>query len=439
MVGCREHVDETRSNSTGIGVPLILILLCLIGVPGNAHAQNGVLDNTSSQDGLVTTDVLGSREGINAVAVQSDAKIVAAGFARNAITRQAEFALTRYTPNGALDNSFGQNGRVTTDASPGDDSIVAVVLQPDGQIVAAGRALVNGIASVILARYTERGVLDPTFAANGIVSIDAGVTTALARQPDGKLVVAAVTFPAGGEAGSVARVNIDGSLDTAFGTDGVATLDFPVNDIAVDADGAIAAAGSDAIVVGHDFEGPISREVVAVARLTGDGQLDPAFGGTGKVTTDASLVASRAVAVVVQPDGMVVAAGNANTTFLVARYAVDGSLDTSFGGTGVITTAVGEDGDQVFDAVLQEDGKIVVGGWAIDVATANNFGLVRYNADGSLDTGFGTAGKVITDFGNSTPDIATAVAVAPGHRLVAAGATNFGDTPTDTFAIARYR
>jgi uncharacterized delta-60 repeat protein len=438
MVWCREQLGEVHANSRCGGVTQSLVLLCLIVGPGIAQAQSGVLDNTFSRDGLVTTDILNSSEGINAVALQGDAKIVAAGFARNAFTRQTEFALTRYTPNGALDNAFGQNGRVTTDASPGDDGIVAVAIQPDGKIATAGYAIISGNAQVIVARYTGIGALDPTFGSNGVVSLDAGNPTALALQPDGKLLVASITFTGGSEDGSIVRLNDDGSLDTVFGSGGIATLDFPVSDIGLDADGTIAAAGSDVIVVGFDFEGPISRQVVAAARLTGDGQLDPTFGGTGKVTTDASPVASRAVAVLVQPDGKVVAAGNANTMFLVVRYAVDGSLDTSFGGTGVVTTAVG-DGDQLFDGVLQEDGKIAVAGWATDEATSNNFGLVRYNVDGSLDTDFGSDGKVVTDFGNSTADIATGVAVAPGHRLVAAGTTNFGDTRTDTFAIARYR
>src|SRR5207248_10643108 len=134
------------------------------------------------------------------------------------------------------------------------------------------------------------------------------------------------------------------------------------------------------------------REVPAVV-----GTLDPSFGTGGKVIQND--IPFEAVAV--QTDGKVVAVGSRSNDFVVARYNTDGSLDTTFGTGGIKTIdfALGNgDDDFASDVAVQADGKIVVVGTASTAANGDDFAIARLNADGSLDTSFGTGGKANVDF-----------------------------------------
>jgi uncharacterized delta-60 repeat protein len=395
-------------------------------------AQPGALDPAFDGDGRVTTDFFSSREQARDVAVLLDGRIVAAGFAVNPATGRADFALARYHLDGTLDASFGTDGRVTTDFFGDNDGIEAIAIQPDGKIVAAGFASSGSAFRLALARYQADGTLDTTFGSGGKVTTGARGATAVALQADGKLVVADLT--------ALARFTTDGSLDAAFGAGGTVTAPLEVEALAVHLDGKIVAAGSDVVIIGPDPEGGnLGRLVVAVARFNTDGSPDATFGDGGKVLTELSSSASRASAVLVQPDGKTVAVGSAGNGFGLVRYEWNGGLDGTFGQAGIVITSLGGINDQAFDAALQLDGKIVAAGWSISNATANDFGLARYQADGALDTTFGNGGIMITDFLHNTADIANGVALGLDGSIVAAGWTNLGDFPTDTFALARYQ
>ncbi len=154
--------------------------------------------------------------------------------------------------------------------------------------------------------------------------------------------------------------------------------------------------------------------------------LDPTFGTGGKVTTSIGGI-DVGYAVAVQADGKIVTAGKSDSAFALARYNSDGSLDAGFGTGGKVTTEFSGAGwnDQARAVALQDDSKIVLAG-----VSNWNFALARYNSDGSLDTGFGTGGEVTTDFGGS--DDGFAVAVQADGKIVAAG------TSDSDFALARY-
>src|SRR5205823_5199649 len=126
--------------------------------------------------------------------------------------------------------------------------------------------------------------------------------------------------------------------------------------------------------------------------------------------------------------------------FAVARYNADGSLDTTFGSGGTVTTNFGPGAtyDDADGVAIQSDGKIVVAGTCNRGGSDNVFAVARYNADGSLDSTFGSGGTVTTDFGlGGSDDSAYAVALQPDGKIVAAGATYLGGVPGD-FALARY-
>jgi uncharacterized delta-60 repeat protein len=175
-----------------------------------------------------------------------------------------------------------------------------------------------------------------------------------------------------------------------------------------------------------------ARETPAVV-----GGLDPSFGTAGKVIQ--SSIPFQAVAV--QPDGKVVAVGTQNNDFAVVRYNPDGTPDTGFGTNGIklIDFALGNGNDDAAtDVAVQPDGKIVVVGFASTTANGDDFAVARLNADGSLDTGFGTGGKVNIDFGGggSKDDVARAVALAANGDIFVTGVvTNAGGTLA--FGVAR--
>lgn len=222
-------------------------------------------------------------------------------------------ALARYDTNGSLDTAFGTGGQVI---APGlGDTTNAVAIQSDNKIVVAGS---SGFAFA-LARYNANGSLDTTFDADGKVTTDIGtgidIANAVAIQADGKIVAAGQSPHGAGVAFALVRYNANGSLDTDFGTGGKVTTDFDkslniAQAIAIQSDRKIVAAGwtNDSVV-----------NVFALARYNTDGSLDTTFDADGKVTTAIGIV-NMVNAVAIQSDGKIVAAGRSDNAFALARY-----------------------------------------------------------------------------------------------------------------------
>ena len=404
--------------------------LLLVALPSAAYAQGGSLDATFGGDGKVTTNFTSRFDTAYGVVVQpGDGKIVAAGGVAGSGGR---FGLARYNPDGSLDATFGGDGKVTTNFTAVEDAAFDVVLQADGKIVAAGLARDD----FALARYNADGSLDTSFGGDGRVTTNfAGFLDAafgVAIQPaDGKIVAAGMALSVGRLA--LARYNTDGTLDTSFGGDGRVMTNFTRGDdradhLAIQADGKIVAAGTAAFFSGN------AR--FALARYNGDGTLDTTFSENGKVTTQFTLHFDGAFAVAIQPgDQKIVAVGQAGSRLGVARYATDGTLDSTFSGNGRVATNFTAGIDYADDVVIQSDGKIVAAGSANFSGSNSKFALARYNGDGTLDATFGGDGLVKTNF---TPggDNAFGVAIQPlDGKIVAAGRAAGGG---GRFALARY-
>lgn len=342
---------------------------------------------------------------------------------------------------GDLDPSFGVGGKVTTDFgfAISTDRARALVAQVDGKLVAGGVAFSGTSDDFALVRYSGDGSLDTGFGAGGKVITDftngsSDQADALAQQADGKLVAAGSSFTPSGNDFAVARYLPDGTLDPSFGTGGKVTTDFGGTDeglaLAVQADGKLVVAG---------IAGPCCA--FGLARYRANGRLDTGFGTGGKVTTAFGGLDDRARAVVVQGDGKLVAAGYAlgetSRDFALARYQPNGSLDAGFGTGGKVTTDFTGFVDEANGVAVQTDGRLVAVGVAryptgLDFS---DFALARYEPNGGLDAGFGTGGKLTTDFGGGE-DLGQALAVQADGRLVAAGLTA---TPACcNFALARY-
>jgi uncharacterized delta-60 repeat protein len=364
-------------------------VLAAAGVLASTSASAQTLDASFGAGGKVITSFGGVNEAARSVAVQPDRRIVLAG--SRALNGNNDFALARYNPDGTLDAGFGAGGRAITDFGSPFDFASSIAVQADGRIIAAG--YVNGDFG--LARYNADGTLDRGFGANGTAATSFGGTTqgvaSIALQGDGKIVAAGAANLDGTFGFALARYNIDGSLDATFGKNGTVT-------------------GGDFDLVGQGFSFAL------------------------------------AYAVAVQPDGKIVAAGEAFVSggfdFALARYESDGSLDESFGiaGRRTINLGGGTRNDRARAIVVQADGKIVAAGGAlIATATAGSFNvaLVRLNGDGTLDRSFGTNGTVNTDFAGFS-DFAFALAVRPDGKIVAAGQSGLISAADVNFALVRY-
>ena len=353
---------------------------------------------------------------------------------------------------GDLDPTFGIGGKVTTDIKRSTDIANAVALQADGKLVVVGQTYQNNDYSTedfVVARYNTDGTLDTTFGSRGRVRTDfpglAAVPSSVVIQPDGKIVVAGGAFPLFTFAGNfeVVRYNSNGSLDTSFGNGGIVTTVFPEGsyafDVALQPDGKIIAAGTLFI----DFNpGDQSDTDFALARYNTDGSLDTTFGSGGTVSTDFVGNEDDAFSVLIQPDGKIVAVGSANEgatyyDFAAVRYLSNGTIDTTFGTAGKVTTDFGARGfDRAHSAALQADGRIVAAGFAISASgISQNYAVARYTSSGVLDTTFGNGGKTQIDFGSCCQS-AYAVLLQSDGKIVTVGYANTESSDSD-FLLAR--
>ncbi|MEV5973445.1 calcium-binding protein [Streptomyces sp. NPDC051921] len=381
------------------------------------HNPDGSLDTTfGGGDGVVTTDFdFGNDEG-TAVALQPDGKIVAVGGTAN-LSGNGAWLAARYTPDGSLDPTFDGDGKVVTEIDVNAiETALAVVVQPDGRIVAGGESI--GVWSLV--RWNPNGSQDPTFGGDGIVTTSFGPTccqavTDLALQPDGRIVAA-------GHADGLAltRYNTDGSLDTSFDGDGrVTTGTGAAEGVALQSDGRIVAAGKE----GNAF---------LVTRFTAAGAPDTSFDGDGRVTTSFGPEDGGAEDVVLQSDGRIVTAGRYAGDFALARYNTGGGLDTGFDGDGRVTTDFGGPEDQAGAVALQSDGKILAAGSAGPaVSVDTDRALARYLGGGGVEPPPG-ADVSVTKTGPGTAAIGDTVTYTVTVRNTSATTTATDVQLTDT-------
>jgi uncharacterized delta-60 repeat protein len=400
---------------------MLAVLAGLLLLPLQLGALGaGDLDSSFGGDGIVTTnfetnDDESSHDNAYALALQPDGKIVVAGSSGFDNTDDSRFALARYLPNGTLDPTFGDQGRVRTDFNGGGgdydvyDFAFALILQPDGKIVAAGVSY-GTTGGFALARYLPNGTLDPSFGNQGTVVTDfTGPAYALALQPDGKIVAAGGAF----SIFTLARYLPNGALDPSFGTQGRVTTDFGsgrvggAQALTLQPDGKIVVAGSPT-----DASGQID---IALLRYRSNGSLDPTFGSQGIVRTHIGSGRNDAAqALTLQPDGKIVVAGSSadasgQVDIALLRYRSNGSLDPTFGSQGTVRTRLGIFASAFALEIQPYDGRVVVAGWAYFPLPNGSwdFALARYHAitcHGVVVTQIGTTGND-TSIGTPGPDV----------------------------------
>jgi uncharacterized delta-60 repeat protein len=281
------------------------------------------------------------------------------------------------------------------------------------------------------------GDLDTSFGGDGrvITNVSKGIDAPedVAIQANGKIVaVGRASTPRGSVRFALARYRTNGSLDPTFGGDGLVFIDFAGRSnaafgVAIQQDGKIVAVGDDQVTA--------RVQTFAVARFDRDGSLDTTFGGNGKVTTGFTGGEDGARDVAIQADGRIVAVGTSDLgEFALARYDIDGKLDPTFDSDGRVTTALTATGfDAANGVAIDADQRIVVAG----TGGNGSFALARYDSLGALDATFDGDGKLRTNFTGGV-DTADAVAIQGDGKIVAAGEAGFLGEWTGDFALARY-
>ncbi len=455
------------SNGGGSGCPPLMP-----GATGDTTCYAswpGCLDTSFGINGLVTTDPSGpayGNDGGKALLVQNDGKIIAAGETnRTAQGTGLDFVAVRYNTDGSLDTSFGDPdplnpglrlGYVITSITANNDYQQAALLQPDGKIIVGGTPSPGEMA---VARYNTDGTLDTTFGIGGKVVVNFGSHSflrQLAIQSDGKLILAgeALTPAQFG----LARLNSNGSLDSSFGTGGKLTVNpssakrgyGPGWSVAIQRVPAVT--GEERIVVaGWSKESTGDNTAWTIMRLKPNGALDTTFGTSGRVKTAFFGFADQARRIGIDSQNGIVAAGIVRTgsdncgsyiiDYGLARYTQNGILDVNFSG-GKQTVDIYGGSDNLYGLVIQPNGKIlIVGSAASSDGSVTDFGMIRFNTDGTRDSTFGIMGNgIVTSNFYGFGDYGYAVGVQPADgKIIMVGSVYFaGGGSTSAIGVARF-
>jgi uncharacterized delta-60 repeat protein len=450
----------SRARAARTPLAWILVLAGLLFAPDRAaRAGEGDLDTSFGVNGVAHAGVTNASIASPApkMLVQPDGKVVLCASTYDVGTDDFNMLVARLNADGTPDPTFSFDGRVSIDfGDGGSDACASIVRQVDGKLVVVGftdNHLGSGNLFAV-ARLNADGSLDTGFgngSGKSTVSFTIGGTTsALARavaiQVDGRIVVAGSAARAdSGRDFAVARLLPDGSLDSTFNLTGKVTIGFglPTSTaategawaVALDAQGRILAAGT----AGTRF---------AIARLNSNGMLDGDFDSDGRATIDFGLgtAGSKAYALVVQHDGKLVLAGQADTSdsgtpnidMAAVRMQPDGSLDGGFGfqGKAIIAFDLIPNGGEKVNAVVQEsDGRLLFGGVSTGANNSAVGAIARLRSNGDLDLSFGASGRHTYDLGFPSASVGFNSLSLQGTRPVSCGVVSIGAGEFDVIGV----
>lgn len=401
--------------------------------------SDGQLDTTFGGTGTATSRVGGS------IALNAN-KIVLAGSCANPLT--TSICVTQFLADGALDQTFSGTGSGVYSIAIGNHTVVGVLLDGDrivvGAACGASPALSGGPNLFCAARIAASGLLDTSFNGNGAVTL-------LIAQPyniasgialDGSRIVIAGGCTYNPEHMCLARFNADGSLDTTLNGSGIVVVGSFVATYSSTTANAIQVDGA-GIILGGSCRDQSDWDL-CVVRLTQSGALDFSFNGTGRAVTPLGEAPRRDIltALTRHADGKIAAVGFCNIgtaeyfndQLCVAKFNTDGSPDTNFKGNGRAFTPLG--GISRAAALVTVGDKMIVAGSCTAVNEYNyDFCVVRYLANGELDTSFNGTGVVKVDFGGGH-DYPTAMLV-DGTRILVIGSCNFSGDAIYRFCALR--
>ncbi len=420
-------------------------------MPG--RAQNLLPDPHFGDAGVVVTAESDKTSVLHDILVQPDGKIVAAGMIYdNDGAMKHHTYLVRYLPNGALDPSFGTNGKVKTAVGTLDIGY-ALALQADGKIVVAGNETVitatdSTTASIttrpFILRYTSNGVLDAGFGSNGIHHLGTLIVypekylSAILVRPDGNIIAGGGLLYGELREMFVIALKPDGTYNNSFGNNSVARIviepgkDATLNTMALQPDGKLVVAGTSGLAT---LTAPPNTKA-ALARLLPDGAPDLSFGNSGKVVTAMSTGATPydMISSLALQGGKIVAAGASDKHHALLRYQQDGTPDLTFGTNGfTVNTAL----DPATNLHIDQNGKLITSGLkAYQQPYNTDIVLARHLANGTPDLTFGTSGALTIN--RSDRDNATKLIAQPDHKILLGGHTVDASSQNSSFTLFRF-
>ncbi|MGZ6309761.1 MAG: hypothetical protein ACXWOH_03970 [Bdellovibrionota bacterium] len=421
--------------------------------PPEASSRDSSQNPYSKWDGWLSQNNIQGQDQIQGLTLQSDGKIIATGISRRNNNGAFDCFVSRYLANGELDSSFGTGGTAVTRFSVEYTECKDVKVQADGKIVAVGRQFPDSTynnGSIFVVRFTSSGVLDSGFGTGGYISLivaNRNAAGAVQILPNQKILVIADKILDYESFAILIRLNSDGSVDTSFGTNGIAGLSLDatgyqcfsslIYNSRFQSDGKILVSGG--------YQQMISSNAYSlrafVARFNPDGTPDSAF-GSGGIVKDTR--AGPASGLDVQSDGKTVIAAilPADQRASVFRYLSDGAVDSSFGVGGVASVPLDtHSSSSVGKVVVQSDGKIVLSGGIQQVAGTVSHKVAtlnRYLTDGRVDTSFGVNGLRTFDSNDGLTDwLGYSMILGSANEIYYGGAMArnnlFGDS--DSFLI----
>lgn len=395
-------------------------------------SQSGALDKTFGTNGITITDFYQNDDYERAMAIQSDEKILLAGYSTDSLNK-SHLSVSRYYKDGYLDTLFGSKGKVFLSFF-NSVYIKSIALQSDGKTILAGIG-----KGVFLERLNPNGSIDSSFGLNGTVQYDTSKyddVLSIKIQKDGKVVTAGQAksplYPVA-NVFTLHRFNANGSIDSTFGTNGDIYIHLgdgntTANDLVIQDDGKIVAGGFINIYVDN-----VAHAYITLIRFNTDGSLDNGFASNGIDTIFINSPYDFGVSLALQKDQKILAShfslNNGKYSFALLKFQKDGGVDSSFGYNGLVKTSLSGN-DNAFSVCIDSSGGIYQTGIA-----GTDIGLVKYKSSGALDSSFGNNGIVITSISNGQ-DIAFSVKAQQDAKILIGGYTQ-NDSGYD-FVIARY-
>lgn len=407
--------------------------LALTCVTYSIHAQDGRLDSSFANKGLSVLKSIGDRSDFPATMfITSEGKNVQVASA--ATDSNTHYVLVRRDEDGSPDKKFGIGGVAMADVDGRDGNAFSAVELADGKYMLVGNSLKKNFSKydLILMRFNYNGTVDSSFGDNGNVAYSIGddysndYPTALLLQPDGKLVATGYTSISGQYVFFAARFLPDGTPDKSFGAKGRKLIPLETN-LLFSHNGALQADGK-ILIVGEIQRADYEFDFTTI-RLNSDGSLDKTFGRDGKVVTDFGGNNDFAYGIALQHDGKILVAGyynaGAKANAGIIRYNTDGSVDKSFGVNGKTYAELSDASLNCFSLAIQPDHKIVAGctAWYLS-GTKSDYALYRFMENGKPDNSFGYKGSVITALTGGFDAINTVRTNAKGKILVAGSSQN---------------
>ncbi|MEI7492519.1 MAG: hypothetical protein WCK92_14055 [Bacteroidota bacterium] len=423
MVNYRFKKTDSLKLKTLFFILSFSLFACQLSGQSNDSLNQAIPHPGASIISLNTSDDIA-----NSVVIAPDGNMFVSGYTNS------RFTLFKITAGGRLVTSFGSKGIVKTSLKSGEDLLSSILLFSNNKILVSGSAYNGQHNDFAMLKFLPQGIIDTTFGTNGMFLMHArggsDIASSMALQPDGKIIVVGSSSDGNYDAFALARFKPEGVPDPSFGKNGMVVTDVRygddrINDVAIQPDGKIVVAGS-------------SNTKLGAARYLANGELDRSFGNNGITLTSVNDCEDIASAIVLQGDGKIVVAGSSfngeSFDFALVRYTTQGKPDASFGKGGIVVTSLGNGDDKVSDLLIQPDGKLVAGGSSFN-GQSDDFALARYNHDGTLDKSFGNKGIVITSVQKGDEHIYS-LALQGDGKIVAAGNTNNGYN--NDFIILRF-